>query len=1203
MKVFKYRLGIDNTLSPGRFKPGNIKIPDSTFRLVKRLDNIFRNVSNEPNKKLWKELPNRFESQSAGIQQKLDPYIYPIKSECISTGITHHELPNISDGFSMNIIRVKDGFVIIRRNKNQQIAFYLTKRKDKLFRIAHIFKFYSNRDPRFWYDVEVKKNKKGKKKITLIGYSASRDLLVKRNPKNKKETKNKKFTVTPEIENQKNKYDLERRYNRVSESRSSKFIGKSNPISVFYDYDKNSLAVIDLANSNKLWYIKDEENIYENTVVYREMVVTCGWDKIIGRELLTGDLIFHKDWDNGKIYGPPFVLEGGLFICTLDGYLWEVTVKSNKSTRISRKWNPEQRLSGDSAESSITMRNWLNDQSQMNKDAGIYFEKVYQFSMYPSYNKCCIPIIRNNECFLYGHSPIPGGDFELLISNIHQNFKGHPIKWIFERLNKETTKKMLKILPLSTGDLSDVHIEHYFKEALSTSLFRSKEYYESNKHKSFIDSYEFESHYNNNSLPSKRTELKYYLDEIRYISSEDSFNLIFECVSRSFKYLSFPDFNTLFFSDRKKVIKRLLIDFDNFTPLIQESQVGKRALYILDDINQSKYIKGINDKDNDELTKRIQNLDEYDKIFIYEKMFLSARKINVNLARALKHCTRTAGLPTRSIAYAFLEGLISKTEYYQTDVYAIFRAISQIKWFAIKTGEPKLNITRPNSMLYEYKDPNQSDLFGEMFGSNFSMSVYIKREIQFIYYSINNNKESDSINGFKRLKDNLDYYLLDIENEKLQFDFLNSIHPVFPMLINYLLDKDLISDAFDIYESMKSMIFRLYLSDENKKVLLDRISNERMYKQLRNAKKELSIKSNNTRGSSIKLLSTNNPNKFDKNIQSQLINNGVQFYGWDDLSKTIDENSILVEYYISEDKTGVFLGLKDKNISYYELADVDKAERIQSKLRGHIGKDIPVKLINKYLSELYEILIAPIWEHLIGYDTIIVVPSSFLYNIPFTGLFDGDKYLIQKKNVVIEPSSQIFIYGLIHNGEISCESVDAFFSPKEILPGAESEKRIISELFQSKLTTSSNFNKIKQNIRGDILHISTHGNFNSDEPLLSTISINKNESISVIDIYTYNLSSVKLALVNTCVSGVVDITANDELIGLVRGLITAGCSSVINTLWKLNDKVAPVFSESFYKSLKTSKDPVKAFSTSINKIITSPEFSHPYYWACYQFYG
>ena len=1202
MKVFKYRLGIDNTLSPGRFKPGNIKIPDSTFRLVKRLDNIFRNVSNEPNRNLWKELADRYESLPAGIQQKLDPYIYPIESEYIYTGITHHELPNISDNFSMTIIRAKYGFVVIRRNKNQQIAYYLTIRKDNLFRITHEVKFYSNRDPRFWYNVEVKKKKKGKIQITLIGYSASRDLLVKRNPNNKKEIKNNKFALTSDIEYRKNKYELERRYNRVSKSRSSKFIGKSETITVFYDYEKNLLAVMDLANSNKLWYIKDKENIYENTVVYREMVVTCNKSKFIGRELKTGDLIFYKDWDNGKIYGPPFIMDGGLFICTLDGHIREVTVKSNKATRISRKWNPEQRLSGNSAKRSSTMWNWLNDQSQMNRDAGIYSEKVYQFR-YPSYNERCIPIIRNSECFLYGHFPSPRSDFELVISNIHQNFKGHPIKWIFERLNKETTKKMLKILPLSTGDLSDVHIEHYFKEALSTSLFRSKEYYESNKHKSFIDSYEFESHYNNNSLPSKRTELKYYLDEIRYISSEDSFNLIFECVSRSFKYLSFPDFNTLFFSDRKKVIKRLLIDFDNFTPLIQESQVGKRALYILDDINQSKYIKGINDKDNDELTKRIQNLDEYDKIFIYEKMFLSARKINVNLARALKHCTRTAGLPTRSIAYAFLEGLISKTEYYQTDVYAIFRAISQIKWFAIKTGEPKLNITRPNSMLYEYKDPNQSDLFGEMFGSNFSMSVYIKREIQFIYYSINNNKESDSINGFKRLKDNLDYYLLDIENEKLQFDFLNSIHPVFPMLINYLLDKDLISDAFDIYESMKSMIFRLYLSDENKKVLLDRISNERMYKQLRNAKKELSIKSNNTRGSSIKLLSTNNPNKFDKNIQSQLINNGVQFYGWDDLSKTIDENSILVEYYISEDKTGVFLGLKDKNISYYELADVDKAERIQSKLRGHIGKDIPVKLINKYLSELYEILIAPIWEHLIGYDTIIVVPSSFLYNIPFTGLFDGDKYLIQKKNVVIEPSSQIFIYGLIHNGEISCESVDAFFSPKEILPGAESEKRIISELFQSKLTTSSNFNKIKQNIRGDILHISTHGNFNSDEPLLSTISINKNESISVIDIYTYNLSSVKLALVNTCVSGVVDITANDELIGLVRGLITAGCSSVINTLWKLNDKVAPVFSESFYKSLKTSKDPVKAFSTSINKIITSPEFSHPYYWACYQFYG
>jgi len=1194
MKVFKYRLGIDNTLSPGRFKPGNIKIPDSTFRLVKRLDNIFRNVSNEPNRNLWKELADRYESLPAGIQQKLDPYIYPIESEYIYTGITHHELPNISDNFSMTIIRAKYGFVVIRRNKNQQIAYYLTIRKDNLFRITHEVKFYSNRDPRFWYNVEVKKKKKGKIQITLIGYSASRDLLVKRNPNNKKEIKNNKFALTSDIEYRKNKYELERRYNRVSKSRSSKFIGKSETITVFYDYEKNLLAVMDLANSNKLWYIKDKENIYENTVVYREMVVTCNKSKFIGRELKTGDLIFYKDWDNGKIYGPPFIMDGGLFICTLDGHIREVTVKSNKATRISRKWNPEQRLSGNSAKRSSTMWNWLNDQSQMNRDAGIYSEKVYQFR-YPSYNERCIPIIRNSECFLYGHFPSPRSDFELVISNIHQNFKGHPIKWLFERLDEEPINKMLNILPSSTENpLGEILDEINFNNALSTSLFRSKEYYERNKQKSFIDCYEFQSYYYNNSIPSKRSELKYYPEEIRYISSEDSFNLIFECVSKSFKYLSFPDFNTLFFSDRKK----LVIDFDNFTPLVQKSQVGQRALYLLEEIDQSKYIIGINDKDNDELAKKIQNLGEYDKIYIYEKMLLNTGKINCNLAAALKHCTRTAGLPIRSIAYAFLEGLHSKI-----DVCALFRAISQIKWFAIKTGEQKLNISKPNSMPYDYKDPNQSNLFGEMFGSNFSMSVYIKNEIQFLYYSINNDKEKDAINGFKRLKDNLDHYLLDIENEKLQYDFINSIHNVFPKLINYLLDKALINNAFDIYESMKSMIFRLYLSDENKKVLLDRITNERMYKKLRKAKKELSIKSNDDRGDGIKLLSTTNPSKFDKNIQSQLINNGVQFYGWDDLSKTINKKSILVEYYISEDKTGVFLGFKDKNIIYYELADVDKAERIQSKLRGHIMKDMPAALINKYLLELYKILITPIWEHLITYETIIVVPSSFLYNIPFSGLFDGNKYLIQKKNIVIEPSSQIFIHGLINNDKVSFESINAFLSPKDILPGAESEKKIISRLFQSKLIANSNFNKISKNISEDILHISAHGNFNSDEPLLSTISINENESISVIDIYTYDLSSVKLALVNTCVSGVVEITMSDDLIGLVRGLLTAGCSSVVNTLWKLNDKVAPVFTESFYTTLKTNKDPVKAFNEGINKIITSHEFSHPYYWACYQIYG
>ena len=1175
MKTFRLRTTIDNTLSPG--KPKMYEVPITKY--IPLIEDIVKNINNDT--PLASTLPTieYLKSQSEVLKNNFTKYIGASKFNSIVSKISYNHLSNIKNNTNVNILKSEKGYLLLLRNHKAQTAYHLIKGEDEIYNVNFKVTFSSIRKIQFWEDFEINEEEKS---IALIGYDANKGVLIKRNPYYKEETicTSEALTSNNEIEYRIKKHKLEREYNLNNKTTASKFIGGNDTIAAFYDYGKESLIVWDFNNSNVKWEKKDSLNNYENSVVYREMIICIRSNLIQGRELKTGDLIFYKYLDEDSISGPLFIMQGELFVF-LNKNIVEINITSNKATQLSREYDLEQELAGNHLKDSVTIFKELsNVEKKINKDAGLELNEIYLSIEDP------IPIIKNNRCYFFYSFDAP--HYNIIIIDIQKNFLGEKLQWILSRVDGESAIKLIEQLPIK-GTLQDSMSDFPFREALSSAIFRLKEYYESVKFKSFTNAYSFMDYDN--------IIMRYgcFSEEMRNISTGEVYNLIYKCISSSFNYLSLPDFNNLFFFDRTEIIEKVKIDFNHFTPLINESQVSQRALYLLEEVKIKKYFIGENYKRDDELNVKIQNLSEGDKIFIYENILILSKNLTEILARKLSHCTRTYGFPVRSITYEFLAGLhTGKTKFDN-----IFRAILQIMFYSSEIENKGLKLSR-NIEPYTHNDSVLGCIYGEMFGSNFSTAVYINNEIQLIEHAINNNIMHKAIEGYNNFRVLLSDYLSEIENEKLQSDYLDRIHRVIPNLINFLINKGQINDAFDIYENMKSIIFKLYLSDENKKVLLNRIYSEKMYKKLMEVKKSLSIKNNDTRSNGVELLFMNDNSSIDKRTQSHLINNGVQFYGWENLSNIIDKDSVLVEYYISEDKAGVFLGLKNKDISYYELKNIDRAKRIHSRLKHNINKDMPIEQINTYLSELYNILIAPIWEHLEEYETIVVVPSSFLYNTPFTGLYDGKRYLIQKKNIVIEPSSQIFLYGLKNNNRISFDEMDAFFSPKDILPGAEKERIILTDLFQSNLVTKSSFD----NIHGDILHISAHGNFNYEEPLLSTISINENETISVIDIYTYDLNSVNLAFVNTCVSGVLDVSESDELIGLVRGLITAGCSSVINTLWELNDNVAPLFTELFYNELKSNNNAVKVFSKAIRKlIINHPDFSHPYYWSCYQIYG
>jgi CHAT domain-containing protein len=127
----------------------------------------------------------------------------------------------------------------------------------------------------------------------------------------------------------------------------------------------------------------------------------------------------------------------------------------------------------------------------------------------------------------------------------------------------------------------------------------------------------------------------------------------------------------------------------------------------------------------------------------------------------------------------------------------------------------------------------------------------------------------------------------------------------------------------------------------------------------------------------------------------------------------------------------------------------------------------------------------------------------------------------------------------------------------------------------------------------DVLHLATHGVFRADNPSFSSIKL-ADAWLTVRDLAEL-ARGAQLVTLSACETGVSGITAGDEVIGLTRGLLSAGCSAVVSSLWTVSDESTARLMERFYACLKGGDVPAVALRTAMLEI--RQQYDHPYFWA------
>lgn len=322
--------------------------------------------------------------------------------------------------------------------------------------------------------------------------------------------------------------------------------------------------------------------------------------------------------------------------------------------------------------------------------------------------------------------------------------------------------------------------------------------------------------------------------------------------------------------------------------------------------------------------------------------------------------------------------------------------------------------------------------------------------------------------------------------------------------------------------------------------------------------------------------------------------------------EALGPNTTLLEYFRVQDRILAAVVTQDG----VDIAAITLAPRIAQALRMlqfqfskfrlgraylHEFEDALLEATRSHLNELYRELLAPVRAKLKG-QHLIVVPHELLHYVPFHALFDGDQYLIDSLTVSYAPSASIYVqHRRKEVNKTGCSLILGVPDPQA--PSIYEELQAVAEIVpQAKVFLGSNASEAvlkEHGPRSRLIHIATHGFFRQDNPMFSGIRLGESR-LTLYDLYHLKLPA-ELVTLSGCSTGLNVIAAGDELIGLVRGLLSAGARSLLLTLWDVNDSSTADFMKAFYTRLFHRPDRALALREAMVEV--RQRYPHPYYWA------
>ncbi|QCK16636.1 CHAT domain-containing protein [Mangrovivirga cuniculi] len=551
----------------------------------------------------------------------------------------------------------------------------------------------------------------------------------------------------------------------------------------------------------------------------------------------------------------------------------------------------------------------------------------------------------------------------------------------------------------------------------------------------------------------------------------------------------------------------------------------------------------------------------------------------------------------------------------------------------IQSTEKALNtITSNTKKEYSLPDP------GEVYSKRLYLDLLeIRVKLLFSDYKNNNNQKSLNL-----AKESANVIFKTFDLLKKEFDskidkqyLVNKALPIFHAIIElghsgYTKENDysFMELAFTAAEKSKDLILLdairqtraiKYAEVPEKVINKESIFRQKILtleKELFDERSEKKISALNSQLNEIKLkyydyldsLRNHYPRYYDLKFNTSVINiEKVQ-------KELLDENSEMIYYVLTEDHIFRFT-IKKEAVDFDKIVLTKDFERkvkeVYSSLTSPSVDGLTSSETN-LINELSKILFPEEIEE----ERLTVIRDGILNYLPFEVLNKNGNEILLKDHSVSYSNSATSLYSLKNAERDKKENKILAFAPSFnyekdgfiSLIYNEEEIENISQFFPSTLYTGDeadlpNFRSHVNNYR--IIHFATHASANDLYPDYSYLVFSKSDSsentLFIKDLYNMNID-VEMATLSACQTGIGKLEKGEGMISLSKGFYYAGVRSLVNSLWKINDRSTSVIMEYFYEELEDGKTKDVALKNAKLRYLEStsdPALKHPYYWAAF----
>ncbi|MFW6160383.1 MAG: CHAT domain-containing protein [Acidobacteriota bacterium] len=350
--------------------------------------------------------------------------------------------------------------------------------------------------------------------------------------------------------------------------------------------------------------------------------------------------------------------------------------------------------------------------------------------------------------------------------------------------------------------------------------------------------------------------------------------------------------------------------------------------------------------------------------------------------------------------------------------------------------------------------------------------------------------------------------------------------------------------------------------------------------------------------------------------------------------KLLDKKTAFLAYCLGQEKSLAFFVTRD-NLS---ISVLPSRSALQEMVRDHL-KRITDKENQDFSSG------KKLFESLIGHSlnknirNLLIIPDDILHYLPFETILQepADSWLVEDFNISYAPSvSSLREITNRKIGDGSKKTADILAVGDPFFGTAESDRNDDGDIFQDFYSSStfrffrlrysnteierikslfgkkartfvrleaSENNIKKHNLRNyKILHFATHSLIDDKVPERSAIILSLDGDpaddgfLQMREIYNLQLNA-DLVTLSSCQTGLGELIRGEGIEGLNRAFFFAGTSSVLMSLWAVNDQATFQLMERFYYHLRSGGSISSALRQAKLEMVQSDVLSHPYYWA------